>query len=77
AGVRWNRSKKSVDFPTHSEASLEFLKSRKWDLIPVSRGISGFGEGYLDPELDLISNWTDYQNWMATKIRVFKRSITT
>ncbi|MEI8024726.1 MAG: orotidine-5'-phosphate decarboxylase [Pseudomonadota bacterium] len=60
-----------------SEASTLFLKSRTCDLIPVSRGISGFGEGYLDPDLDRISNWTDYQIGMVAKIRAFKKSINT
>ncbi len=60
-----------------TEASTVFLRSRSCDLIPVSRGVSGFGEGYLDPELVSIANWTDYQNWMATKIQAFKKSIIT
>jgi len=58
-----------------SEASTLFLKSRRWDLIPVSRGISGFGEGYLSPDLEKIGNWNDYQNWMATQIQAFKKTI--
>lgn len=58
-----------------STASALFLKSRSSDLIPVSRGISGFGEGYLNPDLERILNWSDYQNWMALQIQAFKKSI--
>lgn len=55
-----------------SEASKLFLKSRTVDLVPVSRAIAGFGEGYLNPDLETLENWTNYQQWVETQVAQLK-----
>jgi orotidine-5'-phosphate decarboxylase len=55
-----------------SEASKLFLKSRNMDLMPVSRGVAGFGEGYLNPDLDRMEDWSEYQHWVEGQVAELK-----
>ena len=63
----------SIDQPRISEV-LDF----GIHLVPVSRGISGFGQNYLDPRLkqglDTTSNF--YKDFLKSQIEAFKKNLT-
>ena len=50
-----------------SDADKQYLKERGFDLLPVSRSISGFGEKHYDVSLDGIHDWDRYQAWCVQR----------
>jgi orotidine-5'-phosphate decarboxylase len=52
---------------TLSDTDKQYLKDRAFDLLPVSRSISGFGEKHYDVGLDGIHDWDHYQAWCTQK----------
>lgn len=56
------------------DPKLSAMLENKVHLVPISRGVSGYGQGYLDEEL-LNSSENDYQEFVNSRVRELKLTI--